>query len=173
MTTRKRPNLKKDRIWLGAYPPDHAEAARRAGYYIEAIQVLHSWIEVKLQEWLLLSRHQNIRGSIETVWESAFGIPLLQVAKALFVTGKMNKTTFDAVCRFNAMRNKVIHKLFHENYDGRGPSISVSEYSTAFEYGIQLSNRLEWHLARLATRGTVRRDKGAARAAVGVGKRGA
>jgi len=159
MTPRRKRNVRKGRIWLTAYPPDHAAAARRSGYYVEAIQILHGWIEVKLQEWLLLSRHHNIRGSFDAVWESAFGMPLLQVAKALFVTGKMNKTTFDAVCRFNAMRNRVIHKLFQQKYDTPGPSISVSEYSAAFEYGIRLSNRLEGQLARLATRGKVGRGK--------------
>jgi hypothetical protein len=157
MTPHRPRNVRDGRIWLAAYPPDHAEAARRAEYYVEAIQVLHSWIEVKLQEWLLLSRHHNIRGSYEVVWESAFGIPLLQVAKALFVIGKMNKTTFDAVCRFNAMRNRIIHKLFHQKDDALGPSITVSEYSKAFQYGIGLSNRLEGVLARLATRGAVGR----------------
>jgi hypothetical protein len=158
MSPRKRPNVKKGRIQFEAYPPDHAAAARRAGYYVEAIQVLHSWIEAKLQEWLLLSRHGSIRGSLETVWEAAVGMSLLQVAKALFVTGKMNKSTFDAVCRFNAKRNQVIHKLFYEGYDTPAPSISMSEYSAAFEYGMRLANRLESQLARLATRGSVGRS---------------
>jgi len=153
MSPRRQRNVKNARIQFELYPPDHAEAARRAGYYVEAIQVLHSWIEAKLQEWLMLSRHGNARGSLQTVWETAVGMPLLQVAKALFVTGKMSKRTFDAVCRFNAKRNQVIHKLFYEAYDSPAPSISMAEYSAAFEIGIRLGQRLESQLSRLATRG--------------------
>jgi hypothetical protein len=73
----------------------------------------------------------------------------------------MNKNTFDAVCKFNGMRNRVIHKLFHQKYDvpGPSPSLSITEYSTAFKYGMRLSSRLEGVLARLATRGNIGRGR--------------
>jgi hypothetical protein len=155
MFTKNPRNIQNGKISLDAYPPDHAVQARNAGYFIEAIQVLHFWLEVKLQEWLLLGRHGNVRTSISTVYDSAFSIPLIQAAKALFVLGKMNKTTFDAVYRFNSMRNRVIHKLFHRTYDKVGPTVDIAEFSKAFDFGIQLSDRLESILSKLATGGKV------------------
>jgi hypothetical protein len=144
-------------ITLNGYPPDHAVRAREAGYHVEAIQVLHFWIETKLQEWLLLSRHGNLRVPLATVWDTAFTIPLLQAAKALFVAGRLNKGTYEAVCRFNTLRNRVIHGLFHKSYDKVGPKVSAAEYAAAFDHGLRLSNRLETVLSDLAVRGKVGR----------------
>jgi len=138
-----------------AYPPDHAEMAYKAGYFVEAIQVLHGWIEMKLQELLLLSRHKNLKNGYSEIWDSAFGIPLVQVAKVLLVVGKIDKTTFDAVSKFNSMRNKIIHKIFYEPYDGPRPEISKAEYNRAFDFGVELSWKLECILGKLATRGKV------------------
>ncbi len=153
MPRKRAPNTKAGRIWFDAYPPEHAQRACDAGYYVEALQVLHLWLEVKLQEWVLLSRHKNIRGSYKTVWDSAFSIPFFQAVRMLFVTGKMPKQTYDAANRFNAMRNKVIHRLFHAPYEGGAPSVGIAEYQAAFKIGMKLSDKLEGHLARLATRG--------------------
>ena len=138
-----------------AYPPEHAEMAYRAGFYVEAIQVLHGWIEVKLQELFLLSRHKNLKHSYSEIWDSAFGIPLIQVAKVLLVSGKLDKPTFDAVNRFNSMRNKIIHKIFNEPYDSPAKPISKVEYDKAFTFGTELSWKLEGTLGKLATRGKV------------------
>jgi hypothetical protein len=153
----KRPprNTRAGAIWFAKYPSHHAQSAFKAGYYVEALQVLHGWLEVKHQEWLLLSRHKNTRGSVEEVWDAAFGIPLLQAAKALFVTGKMPKSTFDTVCKFNSMRNKVIHQMFHEKYESGAVPISFKDCEKTFAVGLKLCERLENRLATLATRGKV------------------
>lgn len=150
---KKHPNTRNGAIWFDKYPPEHARQAFNEGYYIEALQVMHGWLEVKLQEWLLIGRHGNIRGSYRDVWTSVSEISLLQAAKVLFVLGKMPKVTFETVCRFNSQRNKVIHRIFHESYEtGRVP-ISFNECEETFRLGEKLADKLESLLARLATRG--------------------
>lgn len=152
-------NTKDGAIWFKEYPPVHAEAALKAGYYVEALQVLHAWLEVKLQEWLLLSRHNNSRIKTSEVWDTAFGFPLLQAAKALYVTGKMPKVTFESVCRFNSMRNKVIHRMFHEDYENGAAPIPFKDYKSAFDAGMKISDRLEIVLSNLAMRGKPKKQR--------------
>jgi hypothetical protein len=152
---KKLKNVKDGRIFFDEYPPDHAEQAFRDGYYIEALQTLHIWIEVKIQEWLLLSKHGNNKISQKLIWDVVLSIPLTHAAKALFVLGKMPKSTYDDVCKFNSMRNKIIHKLFIESYDGEMPSVKFEEYQKVFKKGIGLCEKLDWCLAKLATRGKV------------------
>jgi len=148
-------NVKDGKIFFDKYPPHHAEQAFYDGYYIEALQTLHLWIEGRLQEWLLLSKHKNSKVSHKARWEVVFSIPLIQVAKALFVTAKMPKRLYDDVSRFNSMRNKVIHRLFVEPYDGEMPSVKFTEYERVFKKGGKLCEKLDLHLAKLATRGKV------------------
>jgi hypothetical protein len=134
------------------YPPYHAERAFEDGYYIEALQTLHIWIEVKIQEWLLLSKHGNSRVSQREVWDAAFSTSLVNAIKALFIVGKMPKSLYQDVCKFNSMRNKVIHRLFVEPYDGEMPSVSFDEYGKVFKSGIKICQKLDGHLAKLSTR---------------------
>lgn len=157
-----RRNVKDGTIRFERYPPDHARHAHEKGFYIEALQVLHSWLEIKLQEWLLLGRHGNVRVPLKEVWATAFGLPLLQSAKALYVTGKMPKSTFDAVLKFNAMRNNVIHQIFRESYEDGAIFINVKDYDAALRIGLKLSDKLEGHLAKLATRGKVKNPENGA-----------
>ena len=73
----------------------------------------------------------------------------------MLVVGKLDKPTYCAVCKFNSLRNRIIHKIFHEPYDTPRPAMSKSEYDRAFTFGVRLSWKLEGILARLATRGKV------------------
>lgn len=148
-------NVSDGKIFFDKYPPDHAEKAFQDGYYIEALQTLHLWIENKIQEWLLLSKHGNSKVSHKDIWDAAFSIPLTHAIKALFVVGKMPKSVYNDVCKFNSMRNKVIHRLFVEPYDGEMPSVKFEEYQQVFDKGIKLCQKSDWHLAKLATRGKV------------------
>ena len=152
-------NVRDGKIFFDKYPPEHAEKAFKDGYYIEALQTLHLSIELKIQEWLLLSKHGNSKVSQKVIWDAAFNIPLTHAIKALFVVGKMPKTIYDDVCKFNSMRNKVIHRLFVEPHDGEMPSVKFDEYQRVFEKGIKLCEKLDWHLAKLATRGKVGTNK--------------
>lgn len=74
MKVTKIKNVRAGKIFFDQYPPDHAEKAFRNGYYIEAVQTLHIWIELKIQEWLLLSKHGNNKISQKIIWNAAFSI---------------------------------------------------------------------------------------------------
>ncbi len=68
---------------------DHAREAYKAGFYIEAMQVLHGWIEVRLRELLLSLRAEavGIDKHWGRIWDMTNEIPLLAAARALFVAG--------------------------------------------------------------------------------------
>ena len=146
-------NIKK--IRFSDYPPEHAQKAYNKGYYIEAIQVIHSWIEAKLQEMLLLIRHGNLKINYNETWNISNSVPLLQLAKVLFILGKINKKTFDSIKRFNTMRNKIIHELFYDDYNNGLREIDKKDYDSAFNFGTKLCYKMEIILGKLATRGQV------------------
>src|SRR5688572_9598186 len=106
-----------DYIRISTWPTDHATAAYEGGHYIEALQVLHGWIESRLQQILLLQRAKLSLpqdGTFGRAWDISFELSLNNIAKALFVAGLISEDLLNKLVRFNRIRNAVIHKMFLE-----------------------------------------------------------
>lgn len=130
------------------WPMDHAKEAYKAGYYIEAIQVLHGWIEVKLRE-LLISLRAEAAGHdrhFAHIWDMTNDISLLNAAKALFIAGVISEAQYSRIQAFNRVRNNLIHKFFFDPYEKPYPGIPKREYRAALHAG----DRLGWTLQELA-----------------------
>ncbi len=93
------------------WPMDHAKEAYKAGYYIEAIQVLHGWIEVKLRELLISLRAETVGHDkhFARIWDMTTEISLLSAAKALFIAGVISEPQYSRIQAFNRVRNNLIH----------------------------------------------------------------
>jgi hypothetical protein len=135
--------MKKEYIGSKDWPTDSARKAYRNGYYIEALQILHSWIEHRLQEHLVWCRHRNIKDIPDEVWVVSSEMSFLNVSKALYVIGKITKTTWNTLKQFNSLRNKLIHKYFWEPLDGGIQEIPKTEYDKLFNLGINLAETIE------------------------------
>jgi len=123
-------------------PTDHAQNAYDAGFYIEALQVLHGFIENKLQEHLILNGAKASTDFSET-WDTANEIPLNAANKMLFVIGEYNHDLYTRIRRFNATRNKIIHRIYLDPYDKPYPGVPRSEYDDVFAIGKELAEILE------------------------------
>src|SRR5690606_38780264 len=80
-------------VRIREWPPDYAEKVFADGYYLEALQTLHGWIERKLTELLLLQR-VRLGASNETwnkAWDTSIEFSLINAAKALFVIGALSE----------------------------------------------------------------------------------
>lgn len=126
---------------------DHAKEAYKAGYYIEAIQVLHGWIEVKLRE-LLVSLRVESKGHDKhfgRIWDMTNEISLLSAAKALLIAGVITEAKYSRIQAFNRVRNNLIHKYFYDPYENAYHGIPRREYSAALRIG----DKLGWELQEL------------------------
>ena len=143
---------------FSTYPIDYAQAAFNKKYYLEAIQLLHSWIESKLRELIILTRHGNLKGGYKDIWKAMYELSYTQLSKALYVSGKINKSKYEALTKFNSLRNKIIHKLFYETWEKGVVGIPLSDLKSTFKIGKKVCIQIENTLPVLATRGKVRKN---------------
>ena len=127
---------------------DHAREAYKSGFYIEAIQVLHGWIEVKLRGLLLLLDSDAVKNDKHwaRIWDMTNEFPLLIAAKLLFVAGVISEKQFNRIQAFNRVRNNLIHKFFYDPHEKPYPGILRREYSAALRAG----DKLGWELENLS-----------------------
>ena len=120
-------------IKIKGWPSDHAEKAYRQGFYIEAIQVLHAWVETQARSFLMLVGSVHFKAKQRDTWELADTFSLNQCMKALFVLNHITKDEYDAFKQLNAMRNKVIHQIFRDPHDDVFEGVARSEYDRVYK----------------------------------------
>jgi hypothetical protein len=137
--------------WKG-YPTNHAMRAYREGYFVEAIQVLHGFLEAKMQELLMVSRHGNIVGSLKEVWDITQELSFNALSKALFISGRISQSEYKDLQKFNSIRNKLIHKFFLEPYEKDYQGIPKKDYDKVFHAGIDLVEFMDTKTGYLMSR---------------------
>jgi len=132
-----------DIIRIREWPTDYAEKAYKRKHYIEAIQVLHGFIENKLQELIMLIGALDYKLEFSEIWNIANQISLINSVKVLYVTGQIKKSEYQSILKFNSMRNQIIHRLFHETYEEGIKGVSKKEFDIAFKSGLALCDLLQ------------------------------
>lgn len=134
-------------IRIHKWPADHAQEAYDAGYYIEAIQTLHGWLEIKLRELLQLQRTARPGperdGEWGHAWDMTHDLSLNSIAKALFISGALPEDVLNRILGFNRVRNNLVHKLFRDPYEKEYLGIPKEEYDAAFHAGVELGELIE------------------------------
>ncbi len=128
-------------IRIKEWPTDYAQTAYNQDKFIEAIQVLHGFIETKLQELLILEGAKS--NKIAEIWDIASQISLIHCVKFLFIIGELNKKEYENILFFNKMRNQIMHELFNETYENGVKGVSKNKFDIAFKQGIKLCDILE------------------------------
>ncbi len=80
---------------------------------------------------------------MERTWDIANQIPLLHVARCLYVQGDISKALFDSIALFNSMRNKLTHRIFVEPYSGNSIAPTHVDCEKAFTSGCALCDELQ------------------------------
>jgi len=134
-------------VRIDKWPADHAQEAYAAGYYIEALQTLHGWMEVKLRELIQMQRAgiEVVESDAEyaRVWDMTNELSLNQIAKALFIIGALPEGMLNRILSFNRVRNNLVHKLFHDPCEKEYLGIPRAEYDKAFQDGMTLGQEIE------------------------------
>jgi hypothetical protein len=132
-------------IKISGYPPDHARKAYDNGYFLEAIQTLHGFLERKLQEFLLMQRvpKNGVYESWSKAWDVSVELSLNNAGKALFVIKAISEDELNKISKFNRVRNNIIHKLFYDHHDEKWLGLKKEEYDELFETGMALCDEID------------------------------
>jgi hypothetical protein len=137
--------------WKG-YPIDHALRAYQEGFFLEAIQVLHGFLEARMRDLLMVSRHGNIKRGFQEIWDIIQEMGLNVLARALLVNGKLTKAEYNEFQRFNSMRNRVVHKFFWEPYEKHYKGVPMKEFELVFRTGIKLVDKIDFKAGTIDSR---------------------
>jgi hypothetical protein len=83
-----------------------AEQAYSQGFYVEAIQLLHTYLENQAQSLFMLVGSVHFKAEQEDTWDIADSFPFHQCIRALFVLNQITKDEFTEFNKFNSLRNK-------------------------------------------------------------------
>lgn len=125
------------------WPPERAKEAYNDGYFAEAIQILHGWIEIKCRELLKLVGNVHFDTELCDTWDITEEIPLNNIIKTLFILGQITKEEYHGFEKLNRMRNKIIHQMFKDPYDEEFKGIPKNEYDSVFKRSLEYSQLLE------------------------------
>lgn len=115
------------------------------GYYLEAIQTLHGWLECKLRELFLMQRVKNNAPweSWAKAWDVSNEFTLNNAIKALFLVSAISEEEYSGILKFNRLRNNLVHKLFHNPYDEKWKGVKKEEFDHLFKIGVDLCYEVE------------------------------
>jgi hypothetical protein len=117
---------------------EHAEKAYLDGYYVEAIQVLHGYLEAQLRQFLMISGASDRDLRFVETWDLTYDFPMISAAKALFIIQKISKEELEDLTAFNRTRNRIIHKLYFDPYEKVNEGIPKKEYDATFDQAKRL-----------------------------------
>lgn len=129
----------KNREW----PPERAQKAYNDGYFAEAIQTLHGWLEIKCREMFMLVGGIYFNTDLSDTWDITDEISLNNIIKNLLVLGQITKEEYQDLQQLNTMRNKIIHQMFKEPYEKEFKGIPKKEYDAVFKISLQYSDLLQ------------------------------
>lgn len=135
-----------DFIRINGLPVEHAKKAFSDGYYLEALQTLHGWLECKLRELLLMQRttKANSNDAWASSWDASNEFTLNNAAKALFIIGVLTAQQHQEIKSFNRIRNNLVHKMFYDPYNENWKGVPQQEIENAFKIGVDLAKEIEF-----------------------------
>ena len=124
-----------------------AQCAYSAGYFVEAIQILHSWMENQAQSLLVLVGAVHFDAKQSDTWDLTDTVGFSTCAKVLFILNQLTKPEYEELTELNQMRNKIIHNLYKEPYEVRYEGVPKSDYDKVFKRTLEqiylLTNKCE------------------------------
>lgn len=138
-----------EKITITDWPTDYAEKAYQAGYYLEAIQILHGFLENKLRELLMLVGSVHFQAKLETTWDVSNEISLNNTLKALFILNQISKEEYSKIKKINSLRNKVIHQYFLESYEEGVKGIQKNVYDEVYAESLKLVDIIDFKTTKI------------------------
>ncbi len=119
-------------IKINAMPDKLAKEAYSKGFYIEAIQILHSYIENQCRSYLMLIGCCHFSANTADTWDLTDTIKFSECIKVLFILNKISRDDYIFHKSLNTLRNNIIHNICKEPYDKVYKGIPKKEYDDIF-----------------------------------------
>ncbi len=116
---------------------ESATAAYDAGHYVEAIQLLHGFIENQARSFLMLVGCVSFGAEQSNTWGVSDSLSLHQVLKCLLILNQITRDEYERFNRLNAMRNKIVHRYFNEPYEETYMGVPKDEFDQAFTESLE------------------------------------
>ena len=118
-------------------PTELAIKAYRDGYFIEAIQILHGYLENQARSLFMLVGCVHFNAKQSDVWDITDTFSFHECIKALFILNQISADEYKKFLRFNSLRNKIIHQFYKEPYDDIYPGVPKFQYDEVFEHTLE------------------------------------
>jgi hypothetical protein len=118
-------------------PDEQAQKAYDDGYYIEAIQVMHGWLENQARSFLMLVGCMHFNSEQSYTWDLSDTVSLNETLKVLRILNQISEQEFCSFKKFNSLRNKIVHQYFKSPYDKEYLGVPKKEYDEVFEETIR------------------------------------
>lgn len=119
-------------IRLSRMPDEIATEAYNKGCFIEAIQVLHSYIENQSRSFLMLVGSVHFDAKLPDTWDLTDTIKFNDCIKILYILNQITKEEYNLHRSLNSLRNKIIHDYCKEPYEDIFKGIPKAEYDEVF-----------------------------------------
>lgn len=113
-------------------PEELANKAYSEGFYVEAIQILHCFLENQARSLVMLIGNVHFNAAQADTWDIADTFSFQQCLKILFVLNQISKEQFLEFNKFNQLRNHVVHQLYKEPYEKMYLGIPKSKFDEIF-----------------------------------------
>lgn len=118
-------------------PEEAAKKAYENGYYIEAIQTLHGFIENQANELLLLIGCEIFNSKHSDIWDLTYERSFSDTLNVLRILNQITQEEYRDFKKFNSLRNKIIHQYYKEPYEQIYIGIPKREYDEVFNETIK------------------------------------
>lgn len=118
-------------------PEEQAQRAYDAGYHVEAIQILHTWVENQARGLLIAMATVTFNAETSDAWSTADTYTLDHTLKILYLFNQISKAEYSEYKELNSLRNKVVHQIFVDPYDEVYEGVPKEVYDKVFNRTIK------------------------------------
>ena len=119
-------------------PPDlDAQNAYKDGYFVEALQIIHSFVENQCRSFLMLVGSVKFGAELSETWDLTDTISFHNCIKVLFILNQITKDEYIFHNKLNSLRNNVIHNIYKEPYEKLFLGVPRNEYDSIFNESIE------------------------------------
>ena len=126
-----------EHIKFKGLPDEIAQNAYNKGYFMEAIQHLHGFIENQACSFLMLFGCVKYDSKQEDIWDLSDELSFVNVIKVLRILNQINQKEYLQFKKFNSLRNKIIHQYYKEPYEKVYLGLPKREYDEVFQETIK------------------------------------
>lgn len=114
-------------------PDEAAVEAYENGHFIEAIQLLHTWLENQAQQLLMLVGSVHFEAKLKETWDITDELSFNNCIKVLFILNQISYDEYNEFRELNSMRNKIIHQVYREPYGKEFEGIRKNQFDKVYK----------------------------------------